>query len=141
MRSLIFPGVALGLTIAFAACGDDSFSPTEETVAGSYAASTFTLETSAGTTDLLELGAVASITLAADGTTTGEIFVEGGAEDGGDLDENLTGTWTLTGSTVTFDQGADTFVRDVEFTAGRDRLTGEGTFDEGTIRLVLTKTE
>jgi hypothetical protein len=141
MRSLIFPSVALGLTIALASCGDDSFSPTAETVAGSYAASTFTHETSAGTTDLLALGAVVSIALAADGTMTGEIFVEGGAEDGSDLDEDLTGTWTLAGSTVTFDQGADTFVRDVEFTAAQDRLTGERTFDDGTARLVLTKTE
>jgi hypothetical protein len=75
------------------------------------------------------------------GTTTGEIFVEGGGEDGGDLDEDLAGTWTLTGSTVTFDLGADTFIRDVEFTADEDRLTAEDTCEDVTIRLVLTKTE
>ena len=139
MRSSILRGVALALTIALAACGDD-FSPSVENVAGSYTASTFTYRTDEGTTDLLALGAIVSIDLAEDGTTTGEIFIEGG-EDGGDLEEDLAGTWTLTGSTVVFDQGADTFIRDVEFTADEDRLTGEDTFDEVTIRLVLTKTE
>jgi hypothetical protein len=139
MRSLTPRDVALALTIGLAACGDDNFSPTVENVAGSYTASTFTYQTDAGTTDLLALGAVVSIELADDGTTTGEIFVEDGGEGGGDLDEDLTGTWTLAGSTVTFDQGADTFIRDLEFTADEDRLTGEDTFDDVTIRLVLTK--
>ena len=140
MRSLTLRGSTLALTIALAACGDD-FSPTVENVAGSYAASTFTQRTDAGTTDLLALGAVVSIELAEDGTTTGEIFIEGAGEGGGDLDEDLAGTWTLTGSTVIFDQDADTFIRDVEFTADEDRLTGEDTFDDVTIRLVLTKSE
>ena len=140
MRPSIRRGVALALTITLAACGDD-FSPTVENVAGSYTASTFTYRTEAGTTDLLALGALVSIELAEDGTTTGEIFLEGGGEDGGDLDEDLAGTWTLTGSTVTFDQVADTFIRDVEFTADEDRLTWEDTSDDVTVRLVLTKTE
>ncbi len=43
------------------------------------------------------------------------------------------------GGVVTFAQSADTFIRDVAFTASRNRLSGEGTFDSGTIRLVLTK--
>jgi hypothetical protein len=142
MRLLISREVALGLTVAFAACGGDhSFSPTVENVAGAYAAMTFTLTTSAGTTDLLALEALVSVTLAGNGTTSGQLFVPGGAEDGGDLDEALTGTWTLTGSTITFNQSTDTFIRDVEFTAARNRLTCEGAFGDETIRLVLTRTE
>jgi hypothetical protein len=54
-------------------------------------------------------------------------------------DADLAGTWTLSGSTVTFNQAADTFIRDVEFEASENRLTGEGTFGEETIRLVLIK--
>ncbi len=77
--------------------------------------------------------------LAADGTTTGRLFVPGGAEGGGDLDADLTGTWTLDGSTVTFSQTADTFIRDATFTASRNRLTGEGVFQGLAIRLVLDK--
>jgi hypothetical protein len=133
--------VVLSLVLGLAACGgDDSFSPTEETVAGSYTASTFTLTTSAGTTNLLGQGATVSLNLAADGTTTGRLFVPGGADDGGDLEEDLVGTWTLVGSTVTFNQAADTFIPDTEFLATRNTLTGEDSFGGTTLRLVLTKT-
>jgi hypothetical protein len=50
------------------------------------------------------------------------------------------GTWTLTGSTINFNQIADTFIRDVEFAVGPDRLTGQGTFEDVTLRLVLSTT-
>jgi hypothetical protein len=130
----------LALVTALAACGDDdSFSPTVETVAGSYAASTFTLSTSIGTINLLAGGATITVTLASDGSTTGRLFMPGADEDGSDLDEDLSGTWTLTGDTVTFDQSADTFIPDVEFTATSNRLTGEDNVSGGTLRLVLTK--
>jgi hypothetical protein len=83
---------------------------------------------------------VVTITLAADGTTSGRLFVPGGAEDGSDLDVDLVGAWTLTGSTVTFNQTADTFIRDAQFTAGRNSLSSEATLSGSTIRLMLTKT-
>jgi hypothetical protein len=140
MSSVISRGVGLSLTVVLTACGGDSFSPTVDNVAGSYSASTFTLTTPSGTTNLLAVGAAVDVTLAADGTTTGRLFVPGGAEGGGDLEADLAGTWTLTGNTVTFNQSADTFIRDVEFTAGANRLTSEGIFGGQTIRLVLTRT-
>ena len=142
MRSLIGSIGGLVLAVALGGCGDDednNFSPTVETVAGSYSASTFTLTTVAGTVNLLAQGSQVTLNLAADGTTTGHLFIPGGDEDGGDFDADLTGTWTLSDSTVTFDQGADTFLRDVDFTAGPGRLTGEGDFGDESIRLVLTK--
>ena len=83
---------------------------------------------------------VVTITLAADGTTSGRLFVPGGAEDGSHLDVDLVGAWTLTGSTVTFNQTADTFIRDAQFTAGRNSLSSEATLSGSTIRLMLTKT-
>lgn len=132
--------IPLTLALVLGSCGD-SFSPTVETVAGSYTAISFTLTSSVGTTDLLALGSTVDITLAADGTTSGRLFVPGGAEDGSDLDVDLVGTWTLAGSTVTFNQTGDTFIRDVQFTAGRNRLSGEGTFNGTIIRLVLGKSD
>jgi hypothetical protein len=141
MRAMIRRLSVLGVAVALGACGgEDSFSPTVETVAGSYSARSFTLTSSVGTTDLLALGSTVAITLAPDGTTSGRLFVPGGAEDGSDLDLDLVGTWTLTGNSVTFNQAADSFIRDVEFTADRNRLTGEGTFTGTTIGLVLSKT-
>jgi len=131
----------LAFALAVAACGgSDSFSPTPDTVAGSYTATAFTVTSSGGSsTNLLALGATVSVTLLPDGTTMGRLFVPGGAESGGDLDADLAGTWSLAGSTVTFSQTADTFLRDVAFTAGPGRLTGEGTFSGETVRLVLSK--
>jgi len=57
-----------------------------------------------------------------------------------DLDEDLTGTWTLDGRLVRFSQGADTFIRDAVFTAGPNTLSSQGTFGDTSLRLVLTRT-
>ena len=142
MQSFRFRIAVVGMALALAACGSDSsFEPTVESVAGTYSAETFTLTSSVGSVDLLALGAEVSADLDADGTTTGRLFVPGGAEGGGDLDEDLIGTWDLSGQTVTFNQSADTFIRDAEFTATEGRLTGEGTFGGQAILLVLVKAE
>jgi hypothetical protein len=138
MRAII----ALTLALALGSCGgEDSFSPTVETVAGSYTASSLTLSSSVGTTDLLALGSTVAITLATNGTTTGRLFVPGGADDGSDLDVDLAGTWTLSGSIVTFNQTGDSFIPEVEFTAGPNQLNGEGMFSGAIIRLVLAKAD
>jgi hypothetical protein len=129
------------LVLLLACGGSDSFTPTEETVAGTYEASVFTVTSFSGTTDLLLAGATVDAALAPDGTTSGRLFVPGGEEDGGDLDEDLTGTWTLTGQTVTFNQTADTFIGEAEFIAGRNTLTAEGTFDGLSIFLQLVKAD
>lgn len=126
------------LWLSLVGCGGDSFSPTVASVAGTYQATTFTFDGGAGPTNLLALGATVTITLAPDGTTTGHMFVPD-VLDGGDLDADLAGTWTLTGSTVAFVQEVDTFMRDVLFTAEPDRLRARGTFGEEVVVLVLTK--
>jgi hypothetical protein len=74
-----------------------------------------------------------------DATTTGRLLAPGLGPGGDDLDADLTGTWTITGNTVTFDHPTETFVSDVPFTAERDRLTAEGTFEGAVIRATLTK--
>jgi hypothetical protein len=141
MRSVISRLFLLALAVSAIACGDDdSFSPTVETVAGSYTASTFTLSSPVGTINLLGAGATVTVDLARDGTTTGRLFVPGGNTDGSDLDDDLAGTWSLTDSTVTFQQSSSTIIPDLEFIASANRLTAEGSFSGGTLRLVLTKT-
>jgi hypothetical protein len=128
--------------LALLACGSEGtpFSPTVETVAGSYHATTFTATQGGIPLNLLLGGGSLTLTLHEDGTTTGRLLVPGGGEAGEDLDVDLAGTWTLTGSTVTFDQpNADTFVRDMAFTAERNRLSGEENFGDFAISVVLTK--
>ena len=120
---------AVTLWLGLVSCGGDSFSPTVELVAGAYQATTFTFDGGAGPTDLLATGASVTITL----------FVPGVGAGGGDLDADLAGMWTLSGVTVTFDQAADTFMRDVPFIAEPNRLRARGTFDEEVVVLVLTK--
>lgn len=129
------------LVLLLACGGSDSFTPTEETVAGAYEATAFTVTSGAGTTDLLGAGATVDATLAPDGTTSGRLFVPGADEDGSDLDEDLTGTWTLAGQTVTFDQTADTFIGEAEFIAGNNTLTAEGTFIGLSVFLQLVKAD
>jgi hypothetical protein len=136
----------LAAGLALLACGGEGtpFSPTVETVAGSYQATTLTATQGSTTVNLLQGGGSLTLNLLEDGTTTGRLFVPGAGETGGDLDVDLIGTWTLTGSTVTFDQpNSDTFVRDMSFTAERNRIRGEETFTstggDFTISVVLTK--
>ena len=109
--------------VVLAGCGgddDNGFSPSVATVSGTYNASQFTATNSSGTFNLLSLGATVHVVLNPDGTTTGHLFVPDIGQEDGELDADLTGTWTLTGSTVTFSQTADTFIRDVEFTASQN---------------------
>jgi hypothetical protein len=119
--------------------GDDPFSPTVQNVAGSYQASSLTGTQSGVTVNLLSLGASVEIVLNENLTTTGRVFAPGLDEGGQDLDVDLAGTWSLQGETVTFNQAGDTFIRDVPFTVGRNRLQGEGTFSGVLVRLTLTK--
>ena len=129
--------------VAVAGCGgdDDPFSPTVETVAGTYNATLFTVDDpSLGMLNLLSMGATVRLVLNPDGTTTGHLFVPDLGEEDGEVNADLTGTWTLNGNKVTFSQSADTFIRDVEFTASQNSLESEGTIDGTTIRIALAKT-
>jgi hypothetical protein len=134
---------ALALSLALAACGGDddgSFSPSTSNVSGAYHATTFTAEAPGGASlDLLALGATVSVILSTDGTTSGHLSVPGQGENGGNLDEDLDGTWTLSGSTVTFSQTTGTLIQDATFTAEENCLTGSGPFNGFTILIILTK--
>ena len=136
--------VVLCMAMAFAACGgddDDGFSPTVDTVAGSYSASAFTLDTGNSDFDLLAIGARVTATLDPDGTTTGRLQVPGGVGGAPAVDEDLAGTWTLSGTTVTFSPANSTLLTDVDFTVGPTTLTGEGVYMGAVLHLVLTKDE
>lgn len=143
----------VSLVFSAAACDDDdddgtgpSSDPlTQADVAGDYEATTFTTTTDGAVTDQLEAGAVLSIGLAVDGTTTGLLFVPGAAEDGSDFEADLTGTWTFDEASrqIMFDQTADTFVRDMTFVAqraaGSVRLAARRSFGPTTFDVVLER--
>lgn len=131
--------VALPFVLAaVSVCGEAL--PTEATVAGSYTAVVFTVREGDGPAqDILALGGFIDLVLLPDGTTTGRLFVPGGDEDGGDLDLDLIGIWSLEGRTVTFWHVSDTFIRDMPFRVEGDRLKGQGVFSGVTITVELAR--
>ena len=131
---------ALLVGCMFVACGD-STAPTVEQIAGSYAATTFNTTEDGVVTDQLALGASIQVTLGADNTTTGRIFVPDAEEGGGDFDMDLTGTWALDSNdgSVAFEHASDTFLRDMTFSYFNSRLSGEATFSGVAINVVLRK--
>ncbi len=129
------------LLLTLSCGGDDPFSPTPENVAGTYEATALTVTAAGITVNALGLGASLTLVLNPDFTTTGRLLAPGLGEGGEDIDADLTGTWALTDSTVSFEHTSDTFIRDVPFTAERNRLRAEGTFEGAVVRATLTKTQ
>lgn len=127
---------------ALLACSD-SFNPTTENMVGDYTLQSLITTDTSGTTDWVAAGSTLTISLATNGTTTGNLFIPGAGAGGGDFNADMAGTWSLSGDVITFLQTADTFVRDMDFSAGQDRLSGDQTFSFNTVatrvRIVLAK--
>lgn len=135
--------LALAGAVTLGACEDETTGLDLEVVAGTYTATTFTVtEDGSAAEDILALGGTLTMTLNANGTTTGSLFVPGGLAGGGDFLADLEGTWDMDNDgRITFDHEADTFLRDVAFDFDEDDGTlvtteaaGDAQFD-----LVLTR--
>ena len=107
---------------ALVACGSDS--PTQtETLAGTYTATTFRVTpTGQAMVDVLAQNGALSITIAPDNSTTGSLLVPSTVAGGTALLASMLGTASRTGSTVRFQQTADTFVRDLAWTVSGTTL-------------------
>jgi len=80
------------------------------------------------------------VVLNPDGTTTGHLSVPD-VLGTGPIDADLAGTWTLSGSTVTFSPNdPNSIIGDADFTAAQNSLEGDGTFEGTTLHLALAKT-
>lgn len=88
--------------------------------------------------DVLAAGGSLTITLTANGTTTGQLFVPAALNGGTPLTESMDGTFTPSSGVVTFSQAADTFVRDMPFTVLGKSLAGSKDFSGTTITVLLT---
>jgi hypothetical protein len=128
---------------AGAACGG-SDSPTTTTtppsIIGSYTATTFQVTpTGQPMIDVLAKGGTLSLIIAADNSTTGSLSLPPSIL-GSPFSANLTGTAVQTGNTVKFQQTADTFVRDLTFTANGTTLEAKNqSAGTGTFTVVLTR--
>src|SRR5512145_2544615 len=134
---------AAAIVASIVACSDSPFTPTTESVAGDYSLQTLTTTDTSGTTNWVVAGSTLTLRLETNGTTIGHFFAPGAGEAGSDFNADMAGTWSLSGDRITFTQTADTFVRDMDFIAGKGRLSGDQTFSFNAVptrvRIVLTK--
>ncbi|HJQ12652.1 MAG TPA: hypothetical protein VJ840_16585 [Gemmatimonadaceae bacterium] len=133
---------ALLFVAALIACGGSDNGTQPLALAGAYTATEFVTTNSSGQTNQLTAGSTLTITLNSNGSTTGHLHI---AASGGDpaFDADMAGTWTQSGMTVNFSQSADTFVRNMPFTAVAQgpnwSLVGNGTFSGTSIHITLTR--
>jgi hypothetical protein len=127
-RSLFGPAM-LSLLVA---CGD-SDGPGSDTFAGVYTATVLTITPeSIPVTDVLAGGGTLTIEIESDSTISGQLFLPAALTGDDDLLESMAGTATITNSSVTFDQGADTFLRDLTFTRHAGYLAADQVLVDGT---------
>jgi hypothetical protein len=136
MRSVTnsFRLLAASLLILAAGCGDDHDVTT-------YAATTFQVtQTGQNPQNILAAGGSLTIAIAADNSTGGSLFIPASAAGGTAFIADMAGTASFSGSTVTFTQGADTFVRDLTFTVVGSTLQVTNQIVSGTTyNITLTK--
>ena len=138
MRAPRFASAAVVFTALVSPSCSEALSP--EDLAGTYEARTLTV-TPAGesTIDALAAGTTLTITLVANGTTTGHLSIPASLNEGTPLEADLVGTFTLSGEHVEFTQSADTFVRDMTFVFAGSSLSSVGVFSGDTVRVTLTR--
>ena len=123
------------LALAFLAACESSTDPSMESLAGTWSATTFTTTENGVTTNQISQDAFLGLTLTASGGVTGVLILPND-----NVNESMAGSWTLNGNTVTFNQSADTFVRDMPFTLqGDGTLVGDATFGGVRIQITLTR--
>lgn len=123
--------LVVAAVVAFVACSD-AFKPTVENVSGDYQMVSLTTDSAGVHKDWVAAGWSLEVWLSPLGDVIGQLIMP--------LDTiSLLGTWELSGSTVNFTQDGDTFVRDMDWIAGKDRLSGDETFGTVRVRAVLKR--
>ena len=113
----------LGLVAGFAgACGGDSTG--NSTIAGTYTATVFSVTpTGQAAINVIAAGGSLIIAIATNNATSGSLAIPASINGGTAFNADLAGTATVSGSTVHFQQTADTFVRDLTWTHSGTTLT------------------
>lgn len=115
-----------------ASCKDDS-------LAGDYTATTFTVTPEGGATqDVIAAGGHITLTIANDFSTGGSLSIPETVE-GGPVSVSLLGNVAQQGDQITLNTVADTFLRDITFTFSGGTLSGTGTFSGATVVVTLSK--
>ena len=128
-RTLFYHALLLALGLSMAGC-DAAGLEDGPSVDGSYQATAF----SVGDLDALAEGVTLTMTLS-DGSVSGRFVVPASLDDDGTGDYDLRGTYAVEGDRVSFEQEADTFVRDADWVLQGETL--RGTF--GDLEVVLER--
>ena len=124
--------------LGLAACGGNETGPSPE-LPGVYVASVFRVTPPAEPLiDVLAAGGTLSITVASDHSTTGSLSIPASLNGGTPFIADMAGTATLSGSSVHFQQSADSFVKDLTWTLGTN-LTVNQTIGGATYTITLTR--
>ncbi len=133
-RRIIARVVSLLLLGATLACGSYSSPSTVQSPVGAYSVSRFTTTANGTTIDQLAQGVTLTITLAADGTTTGRLLVP----ESGTGPVDLAGSWTSYGDVVMFHHPLQTFLDVLSFRVVGNQLQADGTVDGKVFRVTLS---
>lgn len=133
-RSLIAPSLLLllGTTLA---CSDYTAPSEQPSPVGAYSATQFTTTANGVTTDQLAEGVTISLTLAAEGTTSGSLNVPAASS----VPLDLSGTWTRRSGVITFHHATQTFLDVLPFTLVGNQLHAEGLVGPGVIHVTLVR--
>jgi hypothetical protein len=136
IKGLMLPVASLvGFLVA---CGSTDSS---NTLAGTYSANVFTV-TPAGQApiNVLAAGGSLSITIAASNSTSGSLAIPASINGGTAFNADMAGTASVSGSTVHFQQSADTFVRDLTWShAGTTLSVTNQTAGSASYTITLTR--
>lgn len=127
------------LAAAIAECGGDATTSPAESVAGRYTSTTFVYTAGGIPYDIVALGGGLTLTLNAAGQTVAGTFVPAVPDSTTRID--MTGTYTVSGDTVRFQQVVSTFVQAVPWLDAGKQLTYSGLYFGGpnTITVVLAR--
>lgn len=128
-RKLTSIGTAV-LAVAFlAGCGEGGTSGKGATgAAGDYALTTFLVTQGGATRNFKSQGASLQLTLAGGGKVHGKLSLPGGAPDGSDVSQDLSGSWKANKAdgTITFDfDGNPPYLNEVPFKSTGSQLSAQ----------------
>jgi len=125
---LVCLSIALG-------CSDSNGPTASSNAVGTYVATSFETTANGVTVDQFNEGVTLTITLSADSTTTGQLFVPAASDE----PLSLAGTWSQHRDTVSFHGPVDTFLQRLPFHLASGALEGDGIVGPGRIRVTLTR--
>lgn len=118
--------IATACTLALfsGGCGGLYDPDPSDSLAGTYVATVFSVTpTGQSAINVLAAGGSLTITIAANYSTTGNLSIPASVNGGTALSESMAGTATITGTSVEFQQSADTFVRDLTWAFATNTLS------------------